>query len=226
MTGNTTTSELLLPSMSMGPSANLMNGHGPGAEATVDRRNQGFEFSSEQEALFQEQQTLDIVKELSESPDWYEVKAYGHMSPEAHDVSLTASTLRGDDKIALRPLKFFNKEKTECIVVLHLGRKLCGHAGIIHGGMLGTLLDEHLAYVSLPNLPNYTGFTANLSVDYRKPCKAGQWVVIRGKLDRVEGRKAYSNARIESALDGTLLTEASALYISPRMPANTTSTAP
>jgi acyl-coenzyme A thioesterase PaaI-like protein len=23
----------------------------------------------------------------------------------------------------------------------------CGHDGIIHGGMLGTLLDEHLAYV-------------------------------------------------------------------------------
>ena len=60
-----------------------------------------------------------------------------------------------------------------------------------------------------------------MSVDYRKPCKAGQWVVIRGKLDRVEGRKAYANARIESALDGTLLTEASALYISPRMPAST-----
>ena len=69
MTGSTT-SELLLPSMSMGPSATLMNGHGPGAEATVDRRNQGFEFSAEQETLFQEQQALDIVQELSESPDW------------------------------------------------------------------------------------------------------------------------------------------------------------
>lgn len=27
----------------------------------------------------------------------------------------------------------------------------CGHDGIIHGGMLGTLLDEHLAYVVSKN---------------------------------------------------------------------------
>ncbi|KAI9276804.1 HotDog domain-containing protein [Phascolomyces articulosus] len=196
-----------------------MNGHGPGADAApLNRRDQGFTLSEAQESLFEQQESLAIVQELSASPDWIEVKAYGHMSEAAHDVSLTASTLRGDGKIALRPLKFFNKEKTQCIIVLHLGKKLCGHAGIVHGGMLATLLDEHLAYVSLPSLPNYTGFTANLSVDYRKPCKADQWVVIRGKLDRVEGRKAYANATVET-LDQTLLTEASALYVSPRMAA-------
>ncbi|KAI9491648.1 HotDog domain-containing protein [Zychaea mexicana] len=220
-----TASEILLPSIAMGPSqqqqhtaaASVMNGHGPEAEyIAVDRSDQGFTFSPAQEALFEEQESLAIVQELTASSEWHEVKAYGHMSDTAREVSLTATTLRGDGKIALRPLKFFNHDKTECVIVMHLGRNLCGHAGIIHGGMLGTLLDEHLAYVSLPSLPNYTGFTANLSVDYRKPCKADQWVVIRGKLDRVEGRKAYAHARVETAIDHTLLTEATALYISPR----------
>jgi len=30
-------------------------------------------------------------------------------------------------------------------VVVHLGRALCGHDGIIHGGLLATVFDESLA---------------------------------------------------------------------------------
>lgn len=30
-------------------------------------------------------------------------------------------------------------------VVLHLGRALCGHDGIVHGGLLATVFDETLA---------------------------------------------------------------------------------
>ncbi|KAI7884286.1 Thioesterase/thiol ester dehydrase-isomerase [Lichtheimia hyalospora FSU 10163] len=193
-----------------------LNGHGPEAELAAAQNDQG-PFTPEQEALFEQQQSLAIVKELRKAPEWFEVVAYGHLSDSARARSLTASTLRGDGKIALRPLKFFNESKTECVIIAHLGRNLCGHEGIVHGGLLATLLDEHLAYITLPSLPNYTGFTANLTVDYRKPVKADQWIAVRGKFDRVEGRKAYANAWIETADNATLLTEARALYVSPRM---------
>jgi acyl-CoA thioesterase FadM len=53
-------------------------------------------------------------------------------------------------------------------------------------------------------------------VDYRRPVKSNQWVIVRGKLDRVEGRKAWADAWIEHIEDGTKFTEARALYISPR----------
>lgn len=33
------------------------------------------------------------------------------------------------------------------VSALHLGKQLCGHAGIIHGGMIATLLDEILGCV-------------------------------------------------------------------------------
>lgn len=33
------------------------------------------------------------------------------------------------------------------MTVVHLGKALCGHDGIIHGGLLATLLDEVLALV-------------------------------------------------------------------------------
>jgi acyl-coenzyme A thioesterase PaaI-like protein len=37
------------------------------------------------------------------------------------------------------------KDESEACVFVHLGRGLCGHDGIVHGGLLATLLDEALA---------------------------------------------------------------------------------
>lgn len=70
---------------------------------------------------------------------------------------------------------------------------------------------------TIPSLPGFTGFTANLNVNYRKPTRSDQWVVIRGELEKLEGRKAWGKAWIET-IDDTpvILTEATALYISPR----------
>ncbi|CAM0142331.1 hypothetical protein VKS41_002182 [Umbelopsis sp. WA50703] len=161
---------------------------------------------------------LAIVQKLRNDPNIEEVIAYGHLTASAYQHSLTASTLRGRGKIAVRPLKFFNQDKTECYMICHLGRSLCGHDGIIHGGMLGTLLDEHLAYVTLPGLPNHTGFTARLEVNYRAPVKANQWVIVGGKREVIEGRKAWADAWIEDIDQNIKYTEARALYVSPRQP--------
>lgn len=66
------------------------------------------------------------------------------------------------------PLCFYNKTFTELTSVVHLGKNICGHDGIIHGGLAATILDEMLAYVV-----KYTAFllsrhcTANRSYSYR-----------------------------------------------------------
>jgi hypothetical protein len=44
-----------------------------------------------------------------------------------------------------------------------------------------------------------------------------QWVVLKAKLDKSEDRKAYVSANIQS-LEGTIFTEATSLYISPKAP--------
>lgn len=59
--------------------------------------------------------------------------------------NLTAGALRGPGKLALKPLVRARKDETEACVWIHLGRGLCGHDGIVHGGLLATLLDETLA---------------------------------------------------------------------------------
>ncbi|KAL1927369.1 hypothetical protein VTP01DRAFT_3998 [Rhizomucor pusillus] len=165
-----------------------------------------------------EQDNLAAVKAARESPDYFEIEAYGHLRGAAKLQSLTASTLRGVGKIVVPPVLFYNKDRTEVVAAVHLGTDLCGHAGIVHGGMLATLLDEILACVAMPALPNNIGFTANLNIDYRKPVKADQWVILRGRLERAEGRKAYVEAWIESADGQTKFTEAKSLYVGPKTP--------
>lgn len=114
---------------------------------------------------------------------------------------------------------------------------MCGHNGIIHGGLLATILDEAVArpvslhtcldwsgsslrymptyYQAFFLVPNRVAMTAYLNVRYKAPTYADQFVVVRVRGDRAEGRKAWVSGRIET-LDGQLLVEADALYVEPK----------
>ena len=46
------------------------------------------------------------------------------------------------------PLVRARRDEGEAIVIIHVGRGLCGHDGIVHGGLLATLLDESLARIA------------------------------------------------------------------------------
>lgn len=107
--------------------------------------------------LRNELDNLPIVRMLRSDPALTETAAYSHLSKSAREHSLTASTLRGKGQIALAPLMFKTEDSTECAVVIHLGRNICGHDGIIHGGMLATILDEILSLVVLFILCFYIG---------------------------------------------------------------------
>ncbi|KAF8979422.1 hypothetical protein BGZ46_005449 [Entomortierella lignicola] len=76
--------------------------------------------------------------------------------------------------------------------------------------------DERQILIAIPNLPGRSGFTANLNINYRHPCIANQFVVIHSELASLEGRKANVKATLKS-LDGTLLADATALYIAPKI---------
>lgn len=75
-------------------------------------------------------------------PKYTESRPYAATPPGPH--SLTGYSLRGPGKFALPPLVFSTADKKEGIFVIHIGAGLCGHEGITHGGLLGTLLDECL----------------------------------------------------------------------------------
>lgn len=92
-------------------------------------------------------QNLPFIKRLREAPDadeWYETRPYVNFPEERRANSLSAGTLHGPGKLALSPLLRVKKDESECIAITHLGRGLCGHDGIIHGGLIATVMDELL----------------------------------------------------------------------------------
>lgn len=142
--------------------------------------------------------------------------------------SLTASTLAGDTKIPVPPLIFTKGHGEELVAISYLGNDLCGHVGIIHGGLLATMLDEGLARCCFAALPNKVGVTARLEIDYRNVCRSEGFVVLKARTEKVEGRKAWVKGRVER-LDvggkgtgnpweerGEVLVEAAGLFIEPK----------
>ncbi|KAF0695487.1 Aste57867_13704 [Aphanomyces stellatus] len=105
-------------------------------------------------------------------------------------------------------------EKTSTTSVVHFGDKLCGHPGIVHGGCISTVFDELFGWTMIW-MTGKVGFTANLSVNFRKPLPATTFGIIYTELDKKEGRKLFMKARLEDN-DGNLYSEATALFILPK----------
>jgi len=147
--------------------------------------------------------------------EWYETRPYISLPEERKVNSLTAGALRGPGKLAVVPLVRARKDESEAVIFTHFGRGLCGHEGLIHGGLLATVLDECLGRIGILNLPDKVGVTAYLNLNYRTLTRADQFVAIKTTLVEKKGRKAFVRGRVED-LKGNLLVEADALFVQPR----------
>ncbi|KAF9435621.1 hypothetical protein BGZ76_005881 [Entomortierella beljakovae] len=170
------------------------------------------------QSLAQLLEELEIVKACTADPEkWRRHVAYSHVKDINRPHHLTAGVLSGENKLGVKPALFQTLDESQVISALHVGPSLCGHPNITHGGLLATILDEITAMSALPNLPGKTGFTANLNINYRHPCISDQFIIVHSEVTSVEGRKAFVKATLKTA-DGTLLADATALFIAPRIP--------
>ncbi|KAJ7494213.1 HotDog domain-containing protein [Mycena galericulata] len=158
---------------------------------------------------------LQAYRSAKDAEEWYETRPHGAIPEEVRANKLTSGALRGPGKLALLPLARVRKDEREAVIFVHVGRGLCGHDGIIHGGLLATLLDEALGRNAIVNLPEKVGVTATLSLRYKAPTHADQFILIKTSLVELKGRKVTVSGRVED-LKGTVLVEADALFIQPR----------
>jgi len=82
-----------------------------------------------------------------------------------------------------------------------------GYKGIMHGGLVGALLDE--AMVKLLWEAGIPAVSASLEIRLAKPAKVGEPLYIRGWVDSQKGRIVFTAAKIENAR-GEVLAEAKA----------------
>lgn len=166
-----------------------------------------------------------LVRALRADPALAESRPQLKVPPAWRAHNLTAGTLMGPGRVPFPPVAWLDAagDRKAYVQISYVGEELCGHPGIVHGGYLATVLDEGLARTAFAGLPNHVGMTANLNVNYKAPCMAGQYIVLRGELTKVEGRKAWVEGRIETLPDGEeeplVLATATGLYVEPKQAA-------
>ncbi|KAK1989470.1 thioesterase superfamily protein [Colletotrichum cereale] len=161
-----------------------------------------------------------LAVEMRQNPDMTESRPHMRLPDVLRRHNLTGGLLLGPGRITVPPVCWTEKGGKSLVSISHLGTDMCGHPGIVHGGLVATMLDEGLARCCLAALPHNVGVTAKLEINYRKPVHAGTYVVLRARTIRVEGRKAWVEGQLETlAANGeepVVLAQASALFVSPR----------
>ncbi|KAK5791085.1 hypothetical protein VI817_006394 [Penicillium citrinum] len=164
------------------------------------------------------------AERLRANPDFKEARPHMSIPETLRARMLTAGALSGPNKIVVPPYVFSERGGKSMVSLMYLGSDVCGHQGIIHGGLLATLLDEGFARCCFPAMPHKVGVTANLNIDYRAPAMADNYFALRAETVRVEGRKAWVEGRIETlpedGKDPIVLVEAKALFIEPKQAAS------
>lgn len=182
------------------------------------------------------EQQVKATKIFQEYTDKHQKFNLSKLITESIRPNLTGHTLMGEGKINYRANGiFFIDDKflqeyndIEClkegesnysITFFHLGSQLSGHTGIVHGGLLATLLDELTCRLAFQNFHSKKAVTANLNISYRKPCFVDNMVMIKCELIKKLGRKCWVKGSVYSVQDGqdiTLLTECECLVIEPK----------
>ena len=106
----------------------------------------------------------------------------------------------------------FVEEGESYLTVFTASRPYQGYEGIIHGGILATVLDEIMArYAWVKYGP---AATARLEVRYKQPAPTGTPITVRSVFTAVRRNgRLFDMAATASMPDGTLLAEATALVM-------------
>lgn len=168
-----------------------------------------------------------FVKEIEGSTKWVKVEPYLHREDhEKNAMLLTGSTLSGDRLISPRPLIYSqiehrtdssSLEYNELICIYYLGDRMCGHPGMVHGGLIATLLDESLCRCAFPLFQSRLGVTASLKIDYLSPCLVDQFIVLKLKIKTFHHRRKITvEGSIETLENHTILARAECLVVEPK----------
>ncbi|EAW07755.1 PaaI family thioesterase [Aspergillus clavatus NRRL 1] len=164
-----------------------------------------------------------VTLALREDPAYTESRPHMKIPEELRARHLTAGILATPGGIVVPPYVFCEDGGKSLTAIFYLGSDVSGHPGIVHGGLLATLLDESMARCCFPALPNKVAVTANLNIDYRRPAMANNYTILKARTVKVEGRKAWVEAQLETlpeeGEEPVVLVEAKALFVEPKQAA-------
>ena len=131
--------------------------------------------------------------------------------PDGHAPAGRAPTLPGLGSPLLPPWTLTSYGEDGVTMEGQFTRYHVGGNMAVHGGVIPLFYDWHFGMiVSAAGRP--ISRTAYLHVDYRAVTPIDQPLISRGRIDRIDGRKAFITATMTDA-EGTVLSEANGLMI-------------
>ena len=109
-------------------------------------------------------------------------------------------------------LNFYETGPGEVTVNFTPSEHYQGYPGVLHGGIVASILDEAAGRAHMGIFPPRFMFTAKLEVKYRKNIPIGKPLKIIGRAGRDRGRIAEARSGIYNQV-GELLAEASVLLV-------------
>jgi uncharacterized protein (TIGR00369 family) len=87
-----------------------------------------------------------------------------------------------------------------------------GYDGIVHGGIVATVLDEAMAKFAWET--GLQAVTARLTVSYRKPARVGERMTVRGRMKENNGRTIECEAELVGETTGLIASaEATLMFV-------------
>ncbi len=110
-------------------------------------------------------------------------------------------------------MRFYDTAAGEVTVETTVPDQYQSYPGVVHGGIVASLVDEALGrvHMGLAVNPRFM-FTAKLSVNYRKPVPIGKPIKIVAHAVKSKRRSAFSVAEVYGP-DGELLVDAEAVLV-------------
>lgn len=161
-----------------------------------------------------------MVQSLRASGKFIEYRGYEDYPEKLREQNLTAGSLTGPRMIPIPPYVFAERSGKSLIEIIYLGQHVSGHLGIVHGGLLATIIDEGLGWCCIPSLPGRLGNTVTLQIEYLNPMPTDSFAVLKARTKRVVERKAWVEGHLETLpKDGAPVTiaKAQALFVAPRI---------
>ena|SRR5208282_4838860 len=91
-----------------------------------------------------------------------------------------------------------------------LGPNYAGGSGFAHGGIIAVVLDEAMGKLS--KLSGEPAVTAEMKIDYRRPVRVDQPIVVEGWQEEEKGRNRFRAAEIRDP-EGTVLARGRARFV-------------
>lgn len=125
-------------------------------------------------------ENLSLVKQLKMNGyvEIHDTKKGSKTGGKTND-RLILQSLSSPGAIAIPPRFYYNPQTKDTVGLYHLGMKLTGYPFIVHGGILATILEDSMRESVKFVLDKKSEKIKDLSVSYRMPTLANQFVVVR-----------------------------------------------